>query len=426
MKRILLAGDTAWIREVQDKASRDPELRVVSVTQSIVDLVELFRNDGFDVALLYFPVSELSALLERTTVRPDRPVLAVLEQVDRKAFHYLIGRGVFPILRGSEIERVRSLPLSKRGEEKATGAARAAANPDRERDLSLRKEHLADDTRKVGVLKDRVLAFYAPKGGVGKTTTAAFLAHMAARKAGLKTALLDLDLSREGSDAARRFGFYAIARVRPKSSIAMWSILKEHHLLDWEVVREYTVEVEPNLHLISSPWQMEDAPFVTEDLVRRVIRVLLTHFDLVVIDLSDHLSPATRQGLLEADVVYLITTPTVDMVDITSVFVHSTASKIGLPLGKLRLVMNMLDKPPFPLDEAATRMGVPIFATLPLSPELGRIVRIPEAEKARNVQAYLEAFERFAARVLPEGALGKKEKGITLLQRLFGRKGAVL
>lgn len=424
MKRILLAGDTAWIREVQDKASRDPELRVVSVTQSIVDLVELFRNDGFDVALLYFPVSELSALLERTTVRPDRPVLAVLEQVDRKAFHYLIGRGVFPILRGSEIERVRALSISRQGDKPvAPGETPAGA-----RDLALRKENLADDTRKVGVLKDRVLAFYAPKGGVGKTTTAAFLAHTAARKAGLKTALLDLDLSREGSDAARRFGFYAIARVRPKSSIAMWSILKEHHLLDWEVVREYTVEVEPNLHLISSPWQMEDAPFVTEDLVHRVVRVLLTYFDLVVIDLSDHLSPATRQGLLEADVVYLITTPTVDMVDITNVFVHSTASKIGLPLGKLRLVMNMLDKPPFPLDEAATRMGVPIFATLSFSPELSRIVRIPEAEKSRNVQAYLKAFEEFAARVLPEGALGKKEKGkgIALLRRLFGRKGVAL
>jgi pilus assembly protein CpaE len=148
----------------------------------------------------------------------------------------------------------------------------------------------------------RIVAVAGAKGGSGVTTIAAQLALAAARAGGRRgVCLVDLDL--QAGDVATFFGVTA-----------------HHDLADLvEVADELTARSisgtlfrhSSGVHILPAPEEGERAEMVTAGVARRVLGVLRTIFDAVVVDCGSVVSEANLGAIEIADRVLVVSTPDV-------------------------------------------------------------------------------------------------------------------
>jgi pilus assembly protein CpaE len=146
------------------------------------------------------------------------------------------------------------------------------------------------------VAAGRIVAFTGAKGGTGVTTTAVNAAVHAHAVAGRRTLLLDLDL--ESGSAG------VLTNVNPKYSIL--DLLDNLHRLDESLLESLVAEHESGLHVLPSPHDPADRREVKADQLRTVLRLLRSHYQLVLVDLGRPLSPVGRVVLDQADELYLV------------------------------------------------------------------------------------------------------------------------
>ncbi|MDP5276126.1 AAA family ATPase [Chengkuizengella axinellae] len=426
---ILLCGESVFVEELTSIITENNH-NVVAIATSVAQSADFLKTSGYDAVLIGFNEEESYALLQ--DFKPDNHIRVWVSIIDFnlniwKKFATL---GAIAISRGTESESISKYKPS----ELNTVSSKTSINPDPEMeqikktDRKVRQERLEAKTAKVGVLKNRVFSVYSPKGGAGKTTVTTYLANIIGKHSGLKVCIIDLDHTREGSDIARKFGYFLVNDSPPNNVITNWATFPERDYRSWDKVSQYVTETSlNNLYFLSSPWNVEDVEFMTGDLIEKVTHILKQHFDIIIFDMSDDLRDNNTKALEISDNILFVTGADLDQIDISSGFTQRTVRKLNLPIEKFRLVFNKVpNKIPYTLEESAQKIGLPQFASIPYDPEVEkyRTTKLGINEDLSKTPFGFAVY-RLAQEILPEGAITKKHNKRPWFLRLFKRKGVV-
>ncbi|WP_445516598.1 AAA family ATPase [Streptomyces sp. NEAU-174] len=145
----------------------------------------------------------------------------------------------------------------------------------------------------------KLVAVAGAKGGVGTTVTAVQLA-LAARAAGRKVALVDMDL--QSGDIA------SYLDVQFRRSIADLAQISD---ISPRVLQDAVFTHQTGLGLLLAPGEGERGEEVTDGTARQVIGALRSRFEVVVVDCGTQMTSAGAAAVELADIALLVTTPDV-------------------------------------------------------------------------------------------------------------------
>lgn len=179
----------------------------------------------------------------------------------------------------------------------------------------------------------RIVTFFSPKGGVGRTTLAVNFAVAAKMESDRRVALVDGGL---------QFGDVGVLlNLNPKNqSIA--DVAREMIGGDIETLDSTLVDHSSGVRVLMAPPSPEMAELVTPDHVVRILGALRGTHDLVVVDCSPLLQDLTLAILDQSDVVLTLLTLEITNIKNIRQFL-ALADQLGYPEGKVQLLLNRSD-----------------------------------------------------------------------------------
>ena len=221
------------------------------------------------------------------------------------------------------------------------------------------------------------MSVFSAKGGCGKTTLASNLAAVLADRGRREVCLVDLDLA---------FGDVAIVlQLFPTHTIA--DAVPMQASLDFPGVHALLTPHSAGLTTLVAPLEPGGAESVPATLVARILRLLKSHFDFVVVDTPPAFDDHVLAALDATDIVALIATldiPAIKNLKLTL----ETLELLNYPKDRLRIVINRADSKVGPVD-ARSREDVADLDVVPDSVVPGRAsVDQPRgADRPRRSQA---------------------------------------
>lgn len=205
----------------------------------------------------------------------------------------------------------------------------------------------------------RQITVFSPKGGVGKTTMAVNLA-LALRRTGNEVCLVDLDLG---------FGDVAITlQLFPARTLADAIPLEAG--LDIESLEALLTPHREGIQTLVAPVQPDAKDAIPASLVGKVLRLLRSRFDYVVVDTAPSFDEHVLQAIDETDQLILVTTLDVPTLKNVKIAVE-TLDLLNFPKERRRLVLNRADdKVGLTADKVESTLGMPIAASVPTSPQV--------------------------------------------------------
>jgi len=232
----------------------------------------------------------------------------------------------------------------------------------------------------------RVVTVLSMKGGVGKTVVSSNLA-VAIAGLGKSVALVDLDL---------QFGDVGIVLgLEPTQTIV--GAVQSGERLDADMLRGFLVEHSSGVRALLAPTLPEDAEIVTASRIDRILGLLVTMFDYVIIDTPPTLDEAVLTALDRSDRVLVVT-----MMDVASIK-NSRVSlqklrQLGYNGSLVDIMLNRADSKVYlKAEEVEEVIGMPIKYRLPSDLQIPRSVN-------KGVPVVLDAPRSHPARVLEETA----------------------
>jgi len=205
-----------------------------------------------------------------------------------------------------------------------------------------------------------VITVFAPKGGVGKTTTAVNLALALADRGARKVCLVDLDLA---------FGDVAITmQLFPSHTIE--EAIGSEEGMDFGMVESLLTRHEHSLMVLAAPNLPDARDRVTAALVSRMLRTLRSEFDYVVVDTAPNFDEQTLQALDETDDCIIIATLDVPTLKNVKVALE-TMDLLNISQGHRHLVLNRADDAVgLDSDKVEQILGMTITIAIPSSVEI--------------------------------------------------------
>jgi|GEM_PF-4379338 len=394
--RVIVAGNEHFLEEM-DKLPLD----IIFIARQPVDLHRSLFQGGYDEVFVGFdPDVSLSVL---QNIKGTRNVAIVFDNVDAFKKH---GSDVF-MLGGTPILLE---DLKARFNKSAEQPKKHITTPTKIVEQEIRKRE--ERSPLVGDGTPKVIAIFAPKGGVGKTTFSAYLAaHLAV--SGKKTVALDVDNVKVGADLGRRFGFFVKRDGMNYRNIIDFSNFPDGQYHQWELIEKYVVQTKEfqNLSLVLNPPRPSDLNY-DFSLVEKAVSILRYHFDHVILDLSPVPSELNVDIFTRlADKVIFLTTPDPAVIDGARTFLDAV-SKYEINLSMLHLVINMFDqKHDKNANKIAHHVGLPLrgqSSIMPYDP-LFREKRMEMAvitKKTLNKNNFSKQMDRF----IKEHILLEKQK----------------
>jgi pilus assembly protein CpaE len=205
----------------------------------------------------------------------------------------------------------------------------------------------------------RQITVFSPKGGVGKTTTAVNLA-LALSQAKKSVCLVDLDLG---------FGDVAITlQLFPARTLADAIPLEAG--LDVDSLDSLLTPHRDGIHTLVAPVQPDAKDSIPASLVGKVLRLLKSKFDYVVVDTAPSFDEHVLQAIDETDELLLITTLDIPTLKNVKIAVE-TLDLLNFPKSQRRLILNRADdKVGLSAEKVESTLGMPIAASIPTSPQV--------------------------------------------------------
>ena len=206
----------------------------------------------------------------------------------------------------------------------------------------------------------RLVAFMGCKGGNGTSFVAANMAHIMADEFGKKCAFVDLDL--QCGDAA----FYLGSGTNKHS---LGDLTRQIDRLDVQLLASCLHAVTPRLNLLAAPHSLENAMAISPQDIEKVLALVRSLHEHVVVDLPRNLNALTLKVLDMADVVYIVMqSQTPDVRDAQRLV--NIMRALGLKETKLRLLVNRY-KPRgwVSLTELEEAVGLKVQQSIPSGPE---------------------------------------------------------
>lgn len=278
--------------------------------------------------------------------------------------------------------------------------------------VARRRAHLAGEVAQENLHTARIITVLSPKGGAGKTTVATNLAAGLAALAPGRIAVVDADL---------QFGDVAGAlHLMPEHSIA--DAARLNGSLDAMTLKVFLTHHPAELYALCAPDAPAEGELVSGDSVGRIIKILASEFDYVIVDTSAGLSEATLSALEVSTDVVAVTSMDVPSVRATRklldvleqlgmtghrrhYLLNRADSKVGLDTADIEASLQVTLDVVLPSTRSiplAINQGLPVIHTEPRSPV------------ARQLRTLIDRFAP-ASRPAPAGQSQSK---------LFSRRGA--
>lgn len=206
----------------------------------------------------------------------------------------------------------------------------------------------------------RLVAFMGCKGGNGTSFVAANMAHIMASEFDKKCAFVDLDL--QCGDAS----FYLGSGANKHSLI---DLTRQIDRLDAQLLDSCLHAVAPRLNLLAAPHSLENAMAISAQDIDKVLTLVRSLHDHVVVDLPRNLNALTLKVLDMADVVYIVMqSHTPDVRDAQRLV--STLRSLGISDSKIRLLVNRYKSGGWvSLSELEKTVGLKVHQTIPSHPQ---------------------------------------------------------
>jgi len=194
---------------------------------------------------------------------------------------------------------------------------------------AFRKFRMSDHGAADGVSHGRIVSIFGMKGGVGATTIAINLAVNLAKHTKKKVVLVDLNL---------QLGNAALfLNIKPKYSIV--DIAGGIEEIDPVTVKGILPRHESGIYLLSGPQRPEQSELVRENHLDRILMVLRSMFDFIVIDTTNVLGELALRALDESEMILAVLTD-----DLAAIYNARQCldifDRMGYGEDKVRLVMN--------------------------------------------------------------------------------------
>jgi pilus assembly protein CpaE len=325
LKRLLIAGGFAIAGEAGTGTEAVGMLRETRPDVIVVSLEEPVAR----------PLKSIEAL---TIAAPETPVLVVSSLTDKE------------YLRRAMVAGARDFIGHPLTQDELTRTITTLVDVERKR------RSLSNDVLENGHRGD-LIAVFAGKGGVGKTTLATNLAVSMAIEAKQKqrVAIVDFDIL---------LGDVAIMLdVTPERTVA--DLVPLIDKLDPDLLRSFLHVHSSGVKVLCAPTRVEDGEALNPDRVRRILDVLARTFDYVVIDLPRAFDDRVVTTLDMASLVLMITNYDVPCLKSTKV-VLDTLRSWRYSEEKLKLIINHANRTNgFAPGEAEGALDYPVYWKVP-------------------------------------------------------------
>lgn len=234
-----------------------------------------------------------------------------------------------------------------------------------------------------------VITIFSTKGGVGKTVVSTNLA-VALAEMKKSVVLVDLDL---------QFGDVGIVLgLQPTRTII--GAVQSAEKLDTDMLNGFLVDHPSGLKVLLAPTQPEDAEMVTASRIDRILRLLASQFDYVVIDTPPILDEAVLTAIDRSTRVIAIT-----MMDVASIknsrISLQKLKQLGYNGSLVQVLLNRADsKVHLRPESVEDAIGMPISYRLPSDAQVPRavnkgvpvVVDAPRSQPAKVLMATAKAI----------------------------------
>jgi pilus assembly protein CpaE len=359
--RVYVTGSCDGLPEVVQALASHPEIDLVGASDGVAEAAAALAGGHLEAVLhatrgSAFPGDEVAAIREYTRA----PLILLVSGDSASLLEEALEAGVADVIPLPQL--TENLVFAVR---KACHQGRRAQSPDGRR--------------------GRVITVFSPKGGVGKTCVSTNLAAALAKRHGLRTLLLDLDL--QFGDAAIMLG------LQPEKTI--YDLVVAPGELDSEKLAGYTSAHPCGLDVLPAPLQPEDAELVTEGKLARLLEVARGSYDAIVVDTSPFFHGPMLATLDRTDDLLLLCgldVPTIKNVRLSL----QTLELLSFPTERIRIVLNRANSnvglkraEVERALEAKIRADLPSDRAVPLAVNRGKPVVLadPGAEFAKAILA---------------------------------------
>jgi pilus assembly protein CpaE len=284
---------------------------------------------------------------------------------------------------------------------------------------AFRKLRLSRQRAAEGISRGKVISVFGMKGGVGATTIAINLAVNLAQQTEKKVILVDLNL---------QLGNAALfLNIKPKYSIV--DIAGNIEEIDPMTIKGILPRHSSGMFLLAGPSRPEQSEFIRETLLDRILTLLRSMFDVIVIDTTHVLGELTLRALDESDVVLAVFTD-----DLAAIYNARQCldifERMGCGPDKVRLVMNRgLSNRGISPNDVEKSINYPVFWRIPnekyptVLSSLNQGIPISVYKPRSKLSASFRDLAKHMDRELypeEEGAGRDKKQGF--VKRLFARK----
>jgi pilus assembly protein CpaE len=258
------------------------------------------------------------------------------------------------------------------------------------------------------------LVFFGAKGGVGTTTVAVNCAVELARLS--KRATLIVDLKPGLGEVSLFLGL--------RSRYTLIDAIDNLHRLDAEFLRELVVKHKSGVELLAGSAQFERPGAADSGHVEEMFRLLTRHYEYIIVDAGNEITPCSTAALYPADSICLVTNPDVPSVRNAQRLLEKI-TQMGASSERIRVLLNRAAEPfPIPPAQIEAALGHPIDQTFPSDYKVVSAALNSGVPLALTGNTELAAqFDRFTRRILdPEAeadTLVASRKGPLRLERIM-------
>jgi len=328
--KVVIVDDIAETRDHLTKLlSFESDINVVGSAASGPQALELVAHESVDVLLLDINMPDMDGIATAEQLALRAPTAATI---------MMSVQGEADYLRRAMLAGAREFLVKPFTSDELAASIRQVYDRERKKLDRVAETRPAADTGEptrdgTSGAPGKVVSFFSPKGGVGRTTLAvnfAVAAHMQMNK---RVAIVDAGL---------QFGDVGVLlNLNPKSqSIA--DVARELASGDLGTLDSTLIDHSSGVRVLTAPPSPEMAELVTADHLARIINGLRATHDLVVVDSSPLLQDVTLSCLDQSDVVLTVLTLEITNIKNIRQFLELT-DQLGYPKGKVQLVVNRAD-----------------------------------------------------------------------------------